>query len=163
MAADRPERRPVNAPLLAAFTAAGWAAVVVAAFGILSLLLDLDVIPQSDAGPLLGPAMVVGAAVVLALLVIRIIRTEQPAGLSFVGATAAVYLALLVLGAIGYTLLRAEVIWLLVFPLTYAVSPFIVAAALLAGIAALVGRSMGARQAKGRPRPRWPWEDPSDE
>ncbi|BDZ45075.1 DUF6121 family protein [Naasia aerilata] len=70
------QRRPrPRLLLLAALTAVAWVAVVIAVWGILSLLLDLDVIPQGDAGPLLGPVMVGLAAIALLLLVLRIVRT----------------------------------------------------------------------------------------
>jgi len=155
---DQAPGGPSDVRLLAALTAVAWAALVVAAFGILSLVLDLEVIPQSDAGPLLGPVMVLVAGAVLGLLIVRIVRTGQPAGLSFVAAAAAVFLTLLFSGGILYSFVRAEPVWLIVFPLSEAISPFIVVASLLAGAAALAARAIGAAERSGRGRPRWPWE-----
>jgi hypothetical protein len=149
--------------LLSALTAAAWVALVIAIWGILSLLLDLDVIPQSDAGPLLGPIMVACAAVALLLLVLRVVRTGEAPGITFFGTAAAVYLVLLLVGGIGYALIRAQLFWVIGYPLGAGSSPFIVAAALLAGVAALLARSIGRAEVRGAPRPRWPWEDPSDE
>lgn len=149
--------------LLSALTAVAWIAVVVAVWGILSLLLDRNVIVQADAGPYLGPIMVGCAAVMLLLLALRIVRTGETAGITFFGTAAAVYLVLLLVGGIGYTLVRAELLWLLVFPLDYATSPFTLAAALLAGIAALLARSIGQAEVRGARRPRWPWENPADD
>jgi Family of unknown function (DUF6121) len=148
--------------LLAVLTTAAWVAVVIGIWGILSLLLDADVIPESDAGPYLGPAMVTVAAVALLLLLLRVLRTDEKPGIAFFGCAAAVFLVLLVVGGIGYTLIRAELFWLLAFPLQHAASPFIVAAALLAGVAALLARSIGGAEKRGARRPRWPWEDPED-
>ncbi|WP_210479790.1 DUF6121 family protein [Naasia sp. SYSU D00948] len=148
--------------LLAVLTTAAWIAVVIAVWGVLSLLLDTDVIRQQDAGPYLGPSMVAVAAVALALLVLRIVRTDERPPVAFFGTAAAVFLVLLFVGGIGYTLVRGELFWLLGFPLEYAPSPFIVAAALLAGAAALIARVIGRAEKGGARRPRWPWEDPSD-
>ena len=149
--------------LLAVLTAAAWVALVVAVWGILSLLLNADVIVQADAGPILGPVMVAVAAVALLLLVLRVMRTGESSVLAFFGTAAAVYLLLLVVGGIGYTFIRGQVLWLLAFPLGYSVSPFMVAAALLAGLAAVLARSIGRAEERGDQRPRWPWEDPFDE
>jgi hypothetical protein len=159
---DRPAGGATGVRLLAALTAAAWCALVVAAFGVLSLVLDLEVIPQSDAGPLLGPVMVLVAGLVLGLLVLRIVRTAQPAWLTFVAAAAGVFLTLLFSGGILYAFVRAEPVWLLVFPLSEAISPFIVVAALLAGAAAVAARAIAIAERSGHGRPRWPWEGPED-
>ena len=159
---DRAAGGATDVRLLAVLTAAAWCALVVAAFGVLSLVLDLEVIPQSDAGPLLGPVMVIVAGVILGLLVVRIVRTAQPAWLSFVAAAAAVFLTLLFSGGILYAVVRTEPVWLLVFPLSQAISPFIVVASLLAGAAAIGARAIGIAERAGHGRPRWPWEDPED-
>jgi hypothetical protein len=156
-------RRDTRLLLLAALTAVAWVALVIAVWGILSLLLDLDVIPQGDAGPLLGPIMVACAAIVLLLLVLRVVRTGETAGIAFFGTAAAVYLVLLFVGGVGYALIRAQLFWLIGYPLGAGTSPFLVAAALLAGIAALLARAIGGAEQRGTPRPRWPWENPSDE
>ncbi|WP_210507470.1 DUF6121 family protein [Naasia sp. SYSU D00057] len=148
--------------LLAALVTAAWIAVVIAVWGLTSLLLDVDVIRESDAGPYLGPAMVAVAAAALFLLLLRVLRTDERPGIAFFGCTAAVFLVLLAIGGVGYTLIRAELFWLLGFPLQYAASPFIVLAAVLAGVAALLARSIGGAEKRGASRPRWPWESPDD-
>jgi hypothetical protein len=149
--------------LLAALTATAWVALVVAIWGILALLTNGEVIVQADAGPLLGPVMVAAGAVALLLLVLRIMRRAEPPVLAFFGTAAAVYLVMLVVGGIGYALIRGQVLWLLTFPLAYSVSPFVLAAALLAGLSAVLARSIGRAELRGAARPRWPWEDPFDE
>ncbi|WP_286278464.1 hypothetical protein [Naasia aerilata] len=70
---------------------------------------------------------------------------------------------LLLIGGIGYALIRGQLFWLVGYPLGAGSSPFIVAAAFLAGIAALLAGAIGRAEIGGAPRPRWPWEDPSDE
>lgn len=149
--------------LLAALSAAAWVALVVAIWGILALLLNADPIVQPDAGPLLGPTMVGAGAIALLLLVLRVVRRGEPPVLAFFGTAAAVYLVMLVVGGIGYALIRGEALWLLAFPLAYSVSPFVIAAALLAGLTAVLARSIGRAELRGASRPRWPWEDPFDE
>lgn len=162
MSANERRLRP-QLLLLATLTAVAWVAVVIAVWGILSLLLNLDVIPQGDAGPLLGPVMVLVAAVALLLLVLRIVRTGERPGIAFFGTAAAVYLVLLIVGGVGYALIRAQLFWLIGYPLGAGSSPFIVVAALLAGIAALLSSAIGRAEVRGAERPRWPWEKPSDE
>lgn len=144
--------------LFAVLGAVLWAALVVAAFGFLSLLLDVEVIADAAAGPLLAPAMILAAGVVLALLLIRVQTAGQGPGPNFVGASAATWIVLLLVGGVGYTLVAADPAQLLFFPLRYCLSPFIVAAALLAGAVALGVLWASAREKRGG-RPRWPWED----
>ncbi len=158
----QPTPLPARLAVLAALTAGAWVAVVIAVWGLLSLFLDADVIRERDAGPLLGPIMVAVAAVALLLLVLRIVRTDERPAVAFFGTSAAVFLVLLIVGGFGYTLIRGQAFWLLGFPLEYAPSPFIVAAALLAGAGALIARSIGSQEKSGRGRPRWPWENPDD-
>ncbi len=157
-----PTPMPARLALLAALTTAAWVAVVIAAWGLLSLLLDADVIREPDAGPFLGPAMVGVAAIALLFLLLRVVRTGERPAVAFFGSAAAVFLVLLFVGGMGYTLVRGELFWLLGFPLEYAPSPFIVAAALLAGAGSLIARAIGRAEKGGARRPRWPWEDPSD-
>jgi signal transduction histidine kinase len=144
--------------LLAVFGVVAWIAVVVAAFGMLSLLLDVDVIAEPQAGPLLGPVMVVAAAVVLGLLLVRIQKVDEGPGVSFVGATAAVYLTLLLVGGVGFTAITADLSQLLFFPFAYCASPFVLSAAVAAGLTALAVLATAGRGERGG-RPRWPWEN----
>ena len=129
-----PPPDPRMLPVLATVT---YAAAVIALWGFLSLGLDADAIAQRDAGPLLGPAMVLGACVVtlLALLKARGRSAPTVAGLA---AAASVYVVMLAIGAVGYSLIRADVSWLVLFIGAYAPSPFVLGAALLSGIAVVV-------------------------
>ena len=117
-------------PVLATVT---YGAAVIALWGFLSLALDVDAIAQRDAGPLLGPAMVLGAGVVTLVALLRVRRQKSPtvAGLS---AAASVYIVVLVIGAVGYAAIRADVSWLVLFVGSYALSPFVLGAAVLSGL-----------------------------
>ena len=133
MSGGPPAPPPPDPRLLPVLVAVGYVATVIAAWGMTSLFLDIDVIAEKDAGPLLGPAMALAAALVVfrSLWTLRQRRTLLgPA----VAATASVYLVMLLVGAIGYSVTRGDFTWLVLFTARYATSPFVVAAALLAGL-----------------------------
>ena len=126
-----PPPDPRMLPVLAAVT---YAAAVIALWGFVSLALNVDAIAQRDAGPLLGPAMVLGAVVVTFVAMLRVVRRVSPTGAALASA-ASVYVVMLGIGAVGYTIVRADVSWLVLFVGGYALSPFVAGAALLSGIA----------------------------
>ncbi|MDO7882856.1 DUF6121 family protein [Salinibacterium soli] len=128
-----PPSNPALPPVLAAVT---WAAAVVASSGIISLLTDRDVIDYPDAGPLLGVVMVVAAGVLTWLGCWRSARASAPwlpALLTALGAFA----AFVVVGGVGYGLIRGSAAWMLLAAAHFALSPFVVAAAVLAFLAAV--------------------------
>jgi hypothetical protein len=102
-------------------------AAVVALWGVMSLLLDREVVDYPDAGPLLGPGMAASAAVVTWLTLLRTRRSRSP----WPGAVAAVLLAaaaMLVVATLGYGPVAAG---------HFAISPFVLGAAALSGITVL--------------------------
>ena len=129
-----PPPDPRMLPVLAAVT---YAAAVIALWGFVSLALNVDAIAQRDAGPLLGPAMVLGAVVVTFVALLKVVRRGSPTGAALVSA-ASVYVVMLGIGAVGYTMIRADVSWLVLFIGGYALSPFVLGAALLSGITVVV-------------------------
>jgi len=129
-----PPPDPRMLPVLAAVT---YAAAVIALWGFVSLALNVDAIAQRDAGPLLGPAMVLGAVVVTFVAMLRVVRRGSPTGAALASA-ASVYVVMLGIGAAGYTIVRADVSWLVLFVGGYALSPFVLGAALLSGIGVVV-------------------------
>ena len=129
-----PPPDPRMLPVLAAVT---YAAAVIALWGFVSLALNVDAIAQRDAGPLLGPAMVLGAVVVTFVALLKVVRRGSPTGAALVSA-ASVYVVMLGIGAVGYTMIRADVSWLVLFVGGYALSPFVLGAALLSGIGVVV-------------------------
>lgn len=128
-----------------------YGALVIAAWGFTSLVLDEDVMRYSDAGPLLGPAMAIAAT----LAVGGGIRRPGRSGvlLSAVGAAASVWFAMVLVGAAGLTLTRGTLGTLLLFAGSYAASPFVIVPA---GLAAVLVRVIAgiSRRAKPFARPR---------
>lgn len=118
---------PRNSAVLPALAAVVYVAAVVALWGMLSLLLDREVVDYPDAGPLLGPAMAAAAAVVTWLALLRTRRSRSP----WPGAVAAVVLsalAMLLIAAVGYGAAAVP---------HFAISPFVLAAAALSGATVL--------------------------
>ena len=135
MSGPPPLPPPPNPALLPVFATVVYVAAVVALWGTLSLLLDRDVVDYPDAGPLLGPGMVVAAGAVTLLVTARTLRART----SWAGTVAAVLLSLagmLVVAAVGYGPLAVA---------HFALSPFVLAAAALSGIAVLAVRGIRAR------------------
>ena len=129
---DRPEQPRPNPALAPTLATAGYLAGLVALWGFTSLLLDRDVIDYEDAGPLVGPAMAVAACVVVFLLCLRAKRT-QPALLGLLAGLIA-YAAMLFVGGVGYSLRLDDfsVMWPAI--VHFGIGPFIVGAAVLAGL-----------------------------
>ncbi len=111
----RPER------LVALFVTVFWAAVVFAVYGLLAVLLDRDPVP-ADVGPYYAIIAFVIAGFVLWMLLSGTSRSRHPV-FGAVGAAAGVYFAFLAVAAIG---------WGLPLVSEQALSPFVLAATLLA-------------------------------
>ncbi|HEY8281701.1 MAG TPA: DUF6121 family protein [Leifsonia sp.] len=152
------------AALVAVFATLLYLALVVAAFGLISLATDTEVISDPSAGPLVGPVMT-GAAVLTLFAFLLVIGTRVPgdrqriAPGAALGVGLACYLVFVVAGGVAgaagdpskllhYTLFAADQLgsW-------YAISVGI-AAALVTLLYQLV--LVGRFQQRGRPR--WPWE-----
>lgn len=147
----------LRAPGIAALTVLAWAACVIASDGVLSLLLDLDVVPERGAGSLVGPAMI--AAAVLALLVRLLLGTARGrCSLLPVETLFGTYLVLLVVGSVAYAIVRGEAATALLFAAGSALSVFVLLPAVLAGVAGVVFVAMLRAQDLGAGPPKWPWE-----
>lgn len=138
MSAPRQLPPPSNPALLPVLAAVVVVAAIVAGWGVLSLVLDRDVIDYPDAGPLLGPAMALTAGVVTWLVLWR--RPARVAGVAIAGF--GTYLAVISVGAIGYAMTQGDVTWMLLAAAHFALSPFVVAAAVLSALAVLVVRAV---------------------
>ncbi|MCM6761709.1 DUF6121 family protein [Rathayibacter sp. ZW T2_19] len=145
---------------LAAFAAFLYLALVVCAFGVLSLLLDQDVVPERDAGPLLGPVSV--AACVLAVLLSMITLAARPSVTRIVGpsllAGVVAYLLFLLVGGALYGLGRQEPGEILGYALEHAGTAFAIAAGALAAAVHVVFLLLLLRRDAGGQRPHWGWE-----
>ncbi|MBF4582129.1 hypothetical protein ITJ54_05545 [Curtobacterium sp. VKM Ac-2865] len=133
--------------LVATMTSVLFVALVIAVTGFESLLANVEVIAQSDATPYLGPAMVVGGAVVVLFATALGIRDGNP-GVTGLVAAATAYLVMLGIGAVGYALIRHDVTQLLVFPAGYALGPFVVSSVVVALLCVVGGITLARHQAK---------------
>jgi hypothetical protein len=135
------------APLLAAGMQI---ALVVAGWGIASLLLDRDVIPDPALGPLVGPLAVAVSGVITALGTRRAIASGRP-WRSAVAAGAVALLAMVVVVAVGSALGHRDPAWLLLGASSTVTSPFIPLAALLVVLSVVGGWGL-SRAARHDPR-----------
>jgi hypothetical protein len=119
------ERAPRPERLVALFVTVFWAALVFAVYGLLAVILDRDPI-DAPVGPYFGLIVAAVAGLVLWTILSASLgsRTPWPGA---IGAAAAVYLVLALGGVIvDFSLLVTQV-----------TSPFVIAAALLAGLTVL--------------------------
>jgi hypothetical protein len=134
-------------PLLAAVM---HVALVVCVFGFVSLLGGDDVIPERDAGVLLGPVMVLSATLVFAGGLIRTTREADRERripvLPVIGWGACAWLAYGVVGAVVHLAGGADVFASLAFAIRHLVDPFGIA---VLGISALLGLGAVAVAARG--------------
>jgi hypothetical protein len=124
---------PSNPHLLPVLAAVTYVALIVAAWGGLSLALDREVIGYSDAGPLLGPAMAAAAGMVTWFALRRAAHVASVVILAM-GSAAASYSAMVTVGAVGYAAVRSSAAIALLSAAQFCVSPFVIVAALLSAI-----------------------------
>ena len=129
---DPPGRTPSNPALAPTLATASYLAGLVALWGFTSLILDRDVIDYEDAGPLVGPAMATTACVVVFLLCLRAKRT-QPALLGLL-AGMVTYVAMVFVGGVAYALKLDDFSVVSPAIVHFGIGPFIVGAAILAGL-----------------------------
>lgn len=127
---ERPRQLPppANPALLPVLAAVVYIAAVVALWGILSLLLDREVVDYPDAGPLLGPAMAAAAGVVTWVALVRSRRSRSPWPWTVLALVLSLA-AMLLVALIGHGPLA---------PLHFLLGPFIPGAAVLSGVVVLV-------------------------
>lgn len=167
--------RPASFPyVLIAFAGVLYFALVVCAFGFVSLLTDTDVVTQADAGPLVGPFATVSAVVTVLLYLLGIARrfereqrialesrSGDPVRLPLGRAVLIGFITFIVYvlaGALAYSVATAQLFTIVMFAAGSAMSWYAVSVGVLAaGITALymlVLASGGEHPA----RPLWPWE-----
>lgn len=138
-------------------------ALLIATFGQISLYTNLEVIPEADAGFVVGPAMSgVATLVVLASLLWIAIRVpekrQRVAPLGALGVGAMTYVAYILFGGIVYALGRGDFFQLALFVSRRLASPFSAATGLLAFLVTMVYMLVLASRVGERGTPRWPWE-----
>ncbi len=151
------------ATVVAFFAAFLYLAILVAAFGLISLYWNIEVIDVADAGPLVGPVMVGCATIaVLVSLIVRgrsVPADEQriaPLTALLVGVIA--YVVFVLSGGIAYAVGGGEPLGFLTFSFHMFASWFSLSTGIAAAVVAFVYQLVlvGRFQQKGRPR--WPWE-----
>jgi hypothetical protein len=106
--------------------------LVVFAYGVLSLVLDRDVITEPDAGPLVGPLMVLTVLAVVLWFVVR--RSPRPIGPRIVAAGLSAIILGPVVGASLYAVGQGRPALFLVFFGGYVTSPFVLVSGAIAAI-----------------------------
>lgn len=138
-------------------------ALTVASFGLISLLANIDVIPQADAGVLLGPSMIVvgiGITWILWLVISRRVAPEEmrvSIGAA-VGIGLAAFFAYVLFGATGYAIATGKLSNFAGFLAQQLMSPFAIVLGLLSLVLSILYLTMLSRRAHGSTRPEWPWE-----
>jgi len=150
----------VSPPMALGFAVVGFLALVIAGFGMASLLLDADVIAVSGLGQLPGVIAVAAATAAFGGVLWAAVRVENPVYRASVAVTVAAFAASLLglwIGALaaGVDLARATAA-----VGGFATSWFAVILAVAAFVAAWCGIALVRTRAA---RPRWPWERDEDD
>ena len=149
--------------VVAAFASALYLAVVVFAYGFVSLLTDAEVIPSADAGLLVGPAIVGAAVLALLLHLGRALRSPRNTLGVVLLAAAWTWGAAVAVAVIGYVLATGTALAALLFGLGFGVSWFGLLIPALAALVSWLATTVAVAQASGAERPRWPWERNDEE
>ena len=151
------------ATVVAVFAAVLLAALLVASFGMISLLADTDVISDPDAGPLVGPLMTVAAVVLTFILMLLLGLRTRPenqriaVGYSLGTGFAALGVFVLV-GAVLYSLGAGLPGDSVTFAASVLLGPFAVTTGILSFLITLFCSLVLASRMPERGRPKWPWE-----
>ncbi|MDF2574200.1 MAG: hypothetical protein K0S05_1112 [Agromyces sp.] len=152
------EENARRAWVVAGFATALYLALVVAAYGFVSLLTNAEVISSADAGRLVGPAIVGASALALLLHLGRALRTPQRVLAPTVLAAAFAWGAAVVVAIIGYAIATGTVLASLIFGLGFGIGWFGLLIPVLAALVAWLALLVAGAQSGGIDRPRWPWE-----
>ena len=158
---DDEPRRP--AWVVAAFAATLYLALVVFAYGFVSLATDSEVIARADAGLLVGPAIVGAAVLALLLHLARALRSPRRTLRIVVLAAVWTWVAAVVVGVIAYAIATGTALSALLFGLGFGVTWFGLLIPALAALVAWFAASVALAQSGGARRPRWPWERDDEE
>ena len=152
-----------NAWVVAAFAAALDLALVVCAWGFVSLLTDVDVIAAPDAGLLVGPAAA-GASVAAVLLTLaHTLRRPDRQLPSVLFSALWSWVALVVVATVGYAIATGTLLAALLFGLGLGITWFGLLVPALAAVVASFAVLVARGRSSGMERPRWPWEHDDEE
>ncbi|MGO4301093.1 DUF6121 family protein [Leifsonia sp. RAF41] len=157
------------ATVVAFFATMLYLALVVGAFGLISLATDSDVVNDPQVGPLVGPTMVIAAALMLLVFLI-VLGTRVPGdrqrvspGVAF-GVGVACYAVFIaaggIAGAIGDP---GDPLHYFLFALSQLVGWPAITAGLAAFAVTLIYQLVLVGRFRQRGRPRWPWERDDEE
>jgi hypothetical protein len=151
------------AMIVAVFAAVLYLAAVVAAFGLISLVTDEEVISDPGVGPLVGPAMAAAAValtfVMMLLVGIRTPPERQRIALGYALATGVAALGIFVVsGGLLAVLGDGHPFHLITFGAGTLLRPFAWTVGVLAFIVTLIYTWILALRFAERGRPLWPWE-----
>ncbi|TFD51781.1 hypothetical protein E3T43_15985 [Cryobacterium sp. Hh7] len=152
---------------MAAFSVVLYVALIVASFGVLSLLLNRDVINETDAGALLGPLMVTTAVLALVWVILSAVlrspeRLTQVPPLPIFLAGVAAYLAYCVFGGVFYSLGAGELFRSVIFIGGEMTSPFAISVAVCGWLIAFLYFVVLLAKPDGSGTPEWPWQKDDD-
>jgi len=137
-------RRPA---LLALMITVLYGALVTAVDGFIALLGDQDPVPYADAGPLVGPGMGLVACAIVFWAALRGLRRPARAIVRALLAALAVYVLGPLAGALLYLLGSADAFRPVLFLAHFLLSPFTIAAALIALLAVALVPALAASSA----------------
>ena len=149
--------RPLVALGLATVT---FVALLIFALGMVSLVLNADIVQTPGLGQLPGVFATVATTAVFALVLWLVLRTAQPRYRGAVSAAVACYLAYVIAIWLGVLVASADFATAGQVAGRIATTWFGVMVALAAGLSALGGIALVRTRSD---RPRWPWEDEFDE
>ncbi|AAT89758.1 hypothetical protein ATY41_00070 [Leifsonia xyli subsp. xyli] len=157
------------ATVVACFAAGLYLALLVAGFGLTSLAANTEVIADSRAGPLIGPAMT-GAAVALLLILLILFGRRAPGkrqrvdpGFAFGVATACSLVFAAAGGVAGIAGDPGQSFHYVLFAVAQLGSVYTIVTGLLGFVVALLYQLVLVGRFRQRGRPRWPWEDGDEE
>jgi hypothetical protein len=152
-----------SAWVVAAFAAALDLAAVVCAYGFVSLLTDVEVIANPEAGRLVGPAAI-GASVAAVLLTLAHTLRRPDRMLPSVTFSALwSWVAAVVVAAIGYAFATGTLTAAALFGLGFGIGWFGLLIPALAAVVASFAVLVARGRSTGMERPRWPWERDDEE
>lgn len=167
--------RPASFPyVLAVFAAGLYFALVVCAFGFVSLLTDTDVVSQADAGPLVGPAATGAAVVTVLLFLLGVARGYERESRAAIAASSGdpvrlplgrsllvglvSYAVYVLAGAALYAVTTGKPFSFVLFAADSSLRGYAVAVGVIATVVSAVYMLVLASGGEHPARPLWPWE-----